>query len=96
MVTAEKKEHIYCHITKAPGVCGGQACIDGTRVRVKNIVFLHKQGHSPGEIVDVYPFLSLAQVYAALSYYHDFPAEIDASLANDEAWAETLRGSSSQ
>ena len=32
------------HVTKTPGVCGGKACIDGTRIRVNNVVFLHKSG----------------------------------------------------
>ena len=28
----------YPHIEKTPGVCGGKACIDGTRIRVPDIV----------------------------------------------------------
>jgi uncharacterized protein (DUF433 family) len=95
MATTKQTGHLYCHITKDPGVCGGQACIDKTRVRVKNIVFLYKQGQSPEKMLETYPFLNLAQVHAALSYYYENPAEIEASLAEDEAWAESLGGSSS-
>ena len=87
---ATAKQHIYCHITKDPHVCGGQACIDETRVRVKNIVFLYKQGHSPEKMLEIYSFLNLAQAHAALSYYYENRAEIEASLAEDEAWAESL------
>lgn len=37
----------YPHIKKTPGVCGGKACIDGTRIRVMDIVVLHEQGLPP-------------------------------------------------
>ena len=94
MATAKQTQHIYCHISKVPGVCGGQACIDNTRVRVKNIVFLHKQGHLPEKILETYPFLNLAQVHAALSYYYENRAEIEASLSEDESWAGSLRSPS--
>jgi hypothetical protein len=33
---------------------------------------------APEEILEAHPHLTLAQVYAALAYYHDFVAEIRA------------------
>ncbi len=33
-MAAAKIRISYAHVTKTPGVCGGKACIDGTRVRV--------------------------------------------------------------
>ncbi len=60
---------VYSHITKDPEVCGGKACVDGTRVRVLDLVCLMRQGLSPEEMLGAYPSLNLAQVYAALSYY---------------------------
>jgi uncharacterized protein (DUF433 family) len=78
----------YPHIVKERDYCGGKAAIDNTRVRVNNVVFLHKQGHSPAQIREAYPDLSLAQVYAALGYYYDHQSEIEAELAEDEGWAE--------
>ena len=54
----------YAHIVKEPGYCGGKAPIGSTRVRVKNIVFLHKQGKTPDQILIEYPDLTLAQVTA--------------------------------
>lgn len=30
----------YSHVTKDRGVCGGRACIDGTRIRVMDIAGL--------------------------------------------------------
>jgi hypothetical protein len=38
-------------------------------------------GLSADEIVSRYPHLTLADVYAALTYYHDHRAEIDADMA---------------
>jgi len=74
----------YPHIVKEPGYCGGKATIDNTRVRVNNVVWLHKQGLAPEQILERYPDLSLVQVYAALTYYLDHVEEIEAELARDE------------
>ncbi len=80
----------YPHVVKTPGVCGGRARIDGTRVRVYNVVALHKDGASDEKIREAYPDLTPAQIHAALAYYYDNREEIDAELAEDEAWAESL------
>jgi uncharacterized protein (DUF433 family) len=61
MATATKAR--YAHIVKEPGYCGGKAAIDSTRVRVNNVVWLHKQGRTPQEILVEYPDLTLAQVH---------------------------------
>jgi uncharacterized protein (DUF433 family) len=81
MATAAKIT--YAHIVKEPGYCGGKAAIDNTRVRVNNVVFLHKEGKTPQEILGEYPDLSLAQVHAALTYYYDHKDEIEASFEED-------------
>jgi uncharacterized protein (DUF433 family) len=78
------------HVTKTPGVCGGKACIDGTRIRVNNVVFLHKSGAADEKIREAYPDLNPAQIHAALAYYYDNRQEIEAELAADKAWAESL------
>ena len=79
---------VHAHIVKAPVNCGGKAAIDNTRVRVMNVVFLHKEGKTPAEIQETYPDHSRAQVYAALAYYYDHPDEIEAELQADETAAE--------
>lgn len=86
MATAAKT--VYAHITKEPGVCGGNASLDNTRVRVNNVVWLHQRGNSPEQILTHYPDLTLAQVHAALVYYYDHLEEIEAELAEDEGWEE--------
>jgi len=73
------------HITKTPGVCGGRACIAGHRIRVLDIVAWHEaRGYSPDQIVDMFPGITLADVYAALAYYFDNRQEIE-----DEVRKET-------
>lgn len=69
------------HIEVIPGMCGGKPRITGHRIRVQDVVLWHQRaGMSPDEIVSAYPTISLADVYAALTYYHDHRAEIDADI----------------
>jgi uncharacterized protein (DUF433 family) len=85
---AKDRGYVYPHVRKVEGICGGRPCIDATRVRVVDVVFLHKEGYTSQQILEQYADLSLAQVHAALTYYFDNPEEIDAYLAEDEAWDE--------
>ncbi|MBV8075889.1 MAG: DUF433 domain-containing protein, partial [Planctomycetaceae bacterium] len=44
------------HIEKKPGVCGGKACVAGTRIRVQDVYVWHElRGQSPDEIVTNFP-----------------------------------------
>ncbi len=80
------------HIDKAPGVCGGRACIAGHRIRVQDIVVLHEmRGMSPREIVGQYPGITLADVHAALAYYYDNQQEIADELRKADEWAEWVK-----
>lgn len=72
-------------------ICGGRPRIGGTRVTVQQIVVMYKSGFSPEDIADQYPHLKLAQVYAALAYYHANREEIESALAAEAAEAESLR-----
>ncbi len=79
--TARAAVGAYPHIEKTPGVCGGKACIAGTRIRVLDIVGLKRRGFEPEEMLRMYAVpLTLAQVHAALAYYYDHPEEIEASI----------------
>jgi uncharacterized protein (DUF433 family) len=87
---AASTKTVYSHVTKDPEVCGGKACIDGTRIRVMDIVSLQRQGYTPEKMLEAYPSLNLAQVYAALSYFHENSSEIDASFEEDRRWGIDL------
>lgn len=64
--------------------------IAGTGVTVRRIVSLYQLGLSPEEIADQIRHLTLAQVYAALAYYHANRDEIEDDLTAERAQAEAL------
>lgn len=66
-------------------ICEGSPVIRGTRMRVVDVVaeieFLKK---TPDELVEAHPNLTLAQIYAALSYYYENLEEMKKKLREDE------------
>jgi uncharacterized protein (DUF433 family) len=73
------------HIEITSGICGGKPRIAGHRIKVQDVVIWHERlGMSTDEIVSQYPQLSLADIYAALAYYHDHLQEIRADIEADE------------
>ena len=77
-------------IVQSPKVRDQRPYIAGTGVTVRRIVWWYKQGISPEEIADQIRHLTLAQVYAALAYYHANRDEVEADLATAVAEAESL------
>ena len=77
-------------IVSTPGVVGGRPRIDGTRVSVNTIVIWYKKGYNAEEIAEQFERVSLAQVYAALTFYHANQAEIEASLRAEEETHDRL------
>lgn len=72
-------------IASNPHVCGGKPCIAGTRIRVRDIyVWHHLRGLSVDEIVSRYSRITIADVYAALSYYWEHRDEIQRTMAEDD------------
>jgi uncharacterized protein (DUF433 family) len=88
MATAAKAAH--SHITKDPEVCGGRACIDGTRIRVVDIACLQRMGYGPERMREAYASLSLAQIHAALSYYYENAQEIEDAFREDREIADKI------
>lgn len=81
----------YPHIVKIAGVCGGQAVIEGTRLAVWHVVdYYYKVGMSVEDIVMDWDYLTPAQVFSALAYYHDHRSEIDEARQQNsyEYWQE--------
>ena len=81
------------HIEITPNICGGKPRIAGHRIKVQDIVIWHERmGMSPDEIVYHHPSITLADVYAALAYYHDHREEIREQIELGEAYATQLQG----
>ncbi len=70
----------YRYIARVPEVCGGRPIIAGTRTPVKSIVGYYKMGLSMEEVLEGLPHLTPAQIYEALSYYHDHQSEIEQDI----------------
>ena len=79
------------HIIQDFGVAGGKPRIAGHRITVANIIVWHERmGLSADEIAAEYD-LSLADVYAALTYYFDHQQEIDDSIRATEQVVEEMK-----
>lgn len=77
-------------IARSPDIRGGRPRIVGTGVTVQRLICWYKLGLSPEEIQREIPHLSLAQIYAALTYYHANTQEIETAIAQDDAEANQL------
>jgi uncharacterized protein (DUF433 family) len=79
------------HIEITPEVRGGRPYLAGTRIAVSDVVLMHlRLAQTLEEIAGKYD-LSLAAVYAAMTYYYDHRDEIERDLEEDVAYAEAVR-----
>ncbi|WEJ98001.1 MAG: DUF433 domain-containing protein [Candidatus Sphingomonas phytovorans] len=58
----------FPRIAVDPAICGGRPVVAGTRVRVTDILEMLAGGASAAEIAADFPYLSVEDVRAALSY----------------------------
>lgn len=59
---------LLSRITVEPGKCGGQPCIRGQRMRVRDVLELLAAGAPLEEVLRDYPFLEREDILAALTY----------------------------
>jgi uncharacterized protein (DUF433 family) len=72
-------------VAHSPTIANGHPIIAGTKTSVSRVVVLYKQGSGAEDIARRLSHLSLAQVYAALAYYHANRDEIESDLAEEDA-----------
>ncbi len=77
-------------ISRRPEIRGGRPCIAGTGVSVRRLVIFYNMGMTVEEIAQDWPQLSLAQVQAAIAYYHANKVEIDADIEAEDREADRL------
>ena len=77
-------------IARSPEIRGGRPRIAGTGITVRRIAGWYKLGLRLEEIADRIGQLTLAQVHAALAYYHANREEIEGDKASEEARADFL------
>lgn len=75
----------YRYIARTPGVRGGQARIEDTRVGVHDVIGLLQNGETVDSVPQCLPGVTRAQVYECLAYYEDHRAEIDHLIASQMA-----------
>ena len=69
----------------------GIARVGSTRVTLETVVTAFLDGDSAEEIVDQYPVLSLAEVYAVIAYYLNHQEQVDSYLTEQRARSEETR-----
>lgn len=81
-----EKEQVPLHVDKH-----GTVRVVGSRVTLDTIVAFFEQGESPEDIVDGFPSVHLADVYAIVSYYLKNKNAVRAYLHEREKRAKALR-----
>ena len=76
------------YVERRPGICGGEPVIVGTRFPVRSVVTsVYRLGMTPEEMVEAWPYLTLAYIHDALSFYHGHRRMIDRAIRENR---ETL------
>jgi uncharacterized protein (DUF433 family) len=77
-------------IERSPEIRKGRPRITGTGVTVMRIAGWHNLGLTPEEIAARIEHLTLAQIHAALAYYHANRDEIDSDIAAEDEAVEEI------
>jgi uncharacterized protein (DUF433 family) len=81
MQAAKPADRSHPYVERRPGVCGGEPVIAGTRFPVRSVVTnVYRLGMMPEEMVEAWPYLTLARIHDALSFYHDHRQMIDRAI----------------
>lgn len=79
------------HISTQTNIANGKPCITGTRIRVQDIYVWHEiLGQDTDDIASDYN-LSLAQVYAALTYAFEHLEDIRIAIRESGDFINTLK-----
>jgi uncharacterized protein (DUF433 family) len=77
-------------IERSPEVRNDRPRIAGTGVTVMRIAGWYNLGLTPEEIAAKIEHLTLAQIHAALAYYHANRTEIDSDIAAEEETTDQI------
>lgn len=70
----------HCHIVQDDQILSGEPIVKGTRTSVRAIIELWRMGIAPEEMLTHLPYLTLGQVFDALSYFSDHPDQIELAI----------------
>lgn len=71
-------------VESSPGVCGGDACVAGTRIPVWSLEQGRRLGFSDDELLVNYPTLRRGDLPAAWEYVKTHTAEIEQAIRENE------------
>ena len=71
----------YRYIVRTPGVRGGHAHLEGTRIGVHDVVGLLQNGETVETVTRCLPGMTRARAYECLAYYEDHRGEVDVLVA---------------
>jgi uncharacterized protein (DUF433 family) len=89
MVSTTEPVDIGKLISREPGVWHGSPIVAGTRITVVGIISLHDEGVTAEDIASR-KHLTLAQVYAALAYFHANREQIEKVVAEEQVEYDRL------
>lgn len=70
----------------------GIAKLIGSRIKVMHLVMAQRaEGYSAEQLIEQYPHLEPAAVYAALAYYHANKTRVDQQIEESVRFAEGMR-----
>ncbi|MGD1705073.1 DUF433 domain-containing protein [Dapis sp. BLCC M229] len=81
---AQTFTNTWSGIEKTPGVCGGNACIAGTRIPVWVLVNARRLGVSESELLQDYPSLQAADLVNAWNYAEVYSQDIELAIRENE------------
>jgi uncharacterized protein (DUF433 family) len=72
-------------------ICGGKACIEGTRIRVIDIIEKYKiLKEKPEEIAAAFD-IPIDAVFSALAYYYEHAAEMKKEIDSDKELVKKIK-----
>lgn len=80
-MSIERSTRRQAAIVMKPGVMGGSPIVEGTRVRVSDIVRYKRLGTN---VLAALPFLGQDQMDAAFAYYEQNRATIDSEITEED------------
>ncbi len=83
-ILAQSLGNSWRGIEKIPGVCGGDACIAGTRIPVWVLINAHRLGISEAQLLKDYSTLSATDLTNAWVYATVYPEEIETAIQENE------------
>ena len=79
-----RMQNVMTGIEKAANVCGGDACVAGTRVPVWVLEQARRLGASEGDLLADYPSLTAADLAVSWAYVRANRSDIESAIRGNE------------